>query len=131
MLMVLGAIAADFTAKKVGNAAKVNFEKVADSFELIMFTTSICAYCAIFEKEIGEAYDSHELTKKAPLIRINLDEYGTGPYHLTKPLRYAPTFILMNNGKEVGRLTGHMDQFIFLTFVRDNVYTFKQLADQR
>jgi thioredoxin-related protein len=93
-----------------------------------MFTTSICDYCAIFDEEIGQPYAQNDLSKKAPLIRINLDEYGTGPYHLKKPLMVAPTFVIMKGDDEIARMRGHMDRFSFLAFVRDAVYPYNKLA---
>lgn len=118
---LVGAVTAYFVVDKIG-------KKVEKNFEVIMFSTSLCDYCSLFEQEIGKEYESHSLAAKAPLIRVNIDEYGTGPYHLKKPLRYAPTFVIMKGDEEVGRIRGHMDKFIFLTFVRDHVYPPERFA---
>lgn len=119
--LTVGAVTADFLARKA-------IAEEPAGYEVIMFTTSLCDYCAIFDEEIGQPYAGHELAKAAPLIRINLDEYGTGPYHLKKPLQIAPTFVIMKGDKEIARMRGHMDRFTFLTFVRDAIYPAGLLA---
>ncbi|GJM01908.1 MAG: hypothetical protein DHS20C08_04090 [Rhodomicrobium sp.] len=119
--LLTGGFIANYTAKHYSNP-------INEGYEVVMFSTSLCDYCAIFNEEIGKPYAENELSKKAPLIRVNLDEYGTGPYHLKKPLQYAPTFVIMSGDKEIARMRGHMDRFTFLAFVRDTVYPLNQVA---
>ncbi len=103
-------------------------EQIETTYELIMFKTSICNHCAVFDQDVAELYKSHSLAKKAPWVNVNLDDAGTGKYHLSKPIEMVPTFVIMKNGKEIGRLPGVIDKFMFLAFVRDKVYPTTKIA---
>ena len=103
-------------------------EQIETTYELIMFKTSICNHCAVFDQDVAELYKSHSLAKIAPWVNVNLDDAGTGKYHLSKPIDMVPTFVIMKNGKEIGRLPGVIDKFMFLAFVRDKVYPTTKIA---
>ena len=107
---------------------KETTKKLEEKFELIMFKTSICNHCAVFDHDVATLYNKHSLAKQAPLVNVNLDDAGTGKYHLTRPLEVVPTFVIMKNGKEVGRLSGMIDKFMFLAFVRDKIYPTTKIA---
>lgn len=103
-------------------------EKIKGQFEVILFTLSLCDHCAVFETDIMQEYKQHELAKSARLVRVNIDDEGTGAYHLGKPISHAPTFVIMKNGKEVARLSGLVDKVQFYVFVRDHVFPPMELA---
>lgn len=66
-----------------------------------------CAYCAKFNREISEAYPKTTEGKTAPLRRIDLHQRWPDTLSHIKPPKYTPTFILMHNNEEVGRLVGY------------------------
>ncbi|GAA6212236.1 hypothetical protein NBRC116602_19770 [Hyphomicrobiales bacterium 4NK60-0047b] len=109
---------------------KQTTERLEATYELIMFKTSICNHCAVFDQDVAELYKSHSFAKKAPWVNVNLDDAGTGKYHLSKPIEIVPTFIVMKNGKEVRRLSGIVDKFMFLAFVRDGLYPRTKIANR-
>lgn len=112
VIAALGAIAANFVVKNQS-------ENLQEKFEVILYTLSLCDHCAVFETDYLPDYKSHELSKIAPLVMINMDEQGTGPYHLKTPISHVPTAIIMKNGKEVARLNGLVDRNFFYAFVRN------------
>lgn len=122
-MALMGALMADTVVK----TTKVQIEK---NFELIMFSTSLCNHCAVFDQDVAKIYKKHQLAKTAPLVKVNLDEAGTGPYILNKPIDVVPTFVIMKNGKEIGRLSGMMNKLMFLTYVRDTIYPTTQIANR-
>lgn len=122
-MALIGAATASIVVETFG-------KRVEENFELIMFSTSLCDHCAVFDQETARIYKSNSLSKKAPLIKVNIDEYGTGKYHLREPIEVVPTFIVMNNGKEVARLKGLVDKFLFLSFIRDAVLNEKQVSSR-
>ena len=93
--------------------------KLGEKFEVILYTLWLCDHCAVFETDYLPEYKAHELSKIAPLVMINMDEQGTGPYHLKTPISHVPTAIIMKNGKEVARLNGLVDRSFFYAFVRN------------
>ncbi len=122
--LAMALVGACFAQAVVGQTKK----QIETTFELIMFKTSICNHCAVFDQEVASLYKTHSLAKKAPWINVNLDDAGTGKYHLRKPIDMVPTFVVMKNGKEIGRLPGVIDKFMFLAFVRDKVYPTTRIA---
>jgi hypothetical protein len=72
---------------------------------LIMVEAPGCPYCARFHREIGPAYPNTAEGRFAPLVRWPMGHPDVG--RLTPPVRYSPTFILMLEGREVGRITGY------------------------
>lgn len=122
-MAVIGAALAQTVANKAA-------EEIEKNFELIMFETSLCNHCAVFDDEVVKLYKSHSLAQMAPMVKVNLDEEGTGRYHLNKPIQMVPTFIVMKNGKEIGRISGMVNKFAFLAFVRDKLYPTTELAQK-
>lgn len=85
---------------------------LAATFELVMFERSGCAYCVRWEREVGPAYPLTPQGRQAPLRKVNLDN-GQPALALDTPVRYSPTFVLMKDGREVGRITGYMNDAMF------------------
>ncbi|MFX7825117.1 thioredoxin family protein, partial [Acinetobacter baumannii] len=47
------------------------------------------------------------------LRRVNLDNGQPRDMALTLPVRFTPTFVLIDQGREVGRITGYMAAGMF------------------
>ena len=98
-------------AISIGGAGSV---KAADSLgQLVMITSSHCPWCEAFEDDIGKGYDLTEEALIYPLRRH--DFYKAMPddlAHLT-PATMTPTFIVMRNGAEVGRIIGYPGAELF------------------
>ena len=88
--------------------------KAADSRgQLVMITSSHCPWCEAFEDDVGKGYDRAEEALTYPLRRH--DFYHKMPddlAHLT-PATMTPTFIVMRNGAEVGRIIGYPGAELF------------------
>jgi thioredoxin-related protein len=86
---------------------------LADTFELLMFERAGCIYCARWDREVGAAYALTPQGQQAPLRRISLDNGQPKGLGLETPVRYSPTFVLMKDGRESGRITGYMSDAMF------------------
>jgi hypothetical protein len=88
--------------------------KAADSRgQLVMITSSDCPWCEAFEDDVGEGYDRTEEALIYPLRRH--DFYEPMPddlAHLT-PATMTPTFIVIRDGAEVGRIIGYPGAELF------------------
>ena len=75
--------------------------------ELLLFEAPECPYCAAWEHEVGTVYARTEEGHAAPLRRLPL--HGTPPpsLQLAAEVRYSPTFVLVRDGRELGRITGY------------------------
>ena len=75
--------------------------------QLLMFESDACSWCLQWHEEVGDAYEKSAEGRKLPLRRVDL--YGNPPagIQLSEPVRYTPTFVVVNDGREVGRITGY------------------------
>lgn len=80
--------------------------------ELLMFEQPGCSWCRRFDAEIGPIYAKTEEGRQAPLRRVALGG-DTAPAALSAPVRFTPTFVLVDDGREIGRITGYMSEDAF------------------
>lgn len=81
--------------------------------ELVMFTREGCPWCARFEREVAPAYHLTDEGKRAPLRRVELRPGGSTLAGLAAPVIAAPTFVLIEDGQEAGRITGYQGDDAF------------------
>lgn len=77
------------------------------STELIMIEQDGCHYCMVFDKEILPDYAESVEGKAAPLRRVNLANNWPEDLSNIKRDRLTPTFVLVKDNKEYGRLRGY------------------------
>ncbi|MEO1544153.1 MAG: hypothetical protein AAFR75_09080 [Pseudomonadota bacterium] len=90
----------------------------ASAAELIMFEEDGCEWCEKWNEEIGIVYDKTSEGRKAPLRRIDI--HDTRPTDLRKITRinFTPTFVVVENGQEYGRILGHPGEDFFWPMLR-------------
>ncbi|MGM5027440.1 thioredoxin fold domain-containing protein [Tardiphaga sp. 862_B3_N4_1] len=87
---------------------------IADASELLMFERDGCVWCARWNREIAPVYDRTDEVKLLPLRRIDMDRDKSPGVALASPVRFTPTFLIVdNNGREIGRITGYMNDESF------------------
>ena len=82
-------------------------EARAEGPTLVMFDEAGCPWCLRWRREIGPAYPNTPEGKRAPLRTIDISRARTSGIALAAPVRMTPTFVLVENGREVGRITGY------------------------
>lgn len=75
--------------------------------ELLMLEHTFCQFCKQFDREVAPDYASSAVGKLAPLRRIDLKDPWPADLVDVKTDRLTPTFILINQGQEAGRLRGY------------------------
>lgn len=81
--------------------------------ELVMFERAGCTWCQRWSEEIGPIYPKTAEGALAPLRHISLDAGVPAEFRFDPPVRYTPTFVLVDKGREVGRITGYMNDEAF------------------
>ncbi len=81
--------------------------------ELVMFGERGCSWCARFEAEIGPIYDKTEEARRAPLRRVDLDAGVPPEFVHLRPITFTPTFVLLEDGREIGRIQGYPGEMHF------------------
>jgi len=75
--------------------------------ELIMFEQAGCVWCETFNREIASVYPKTEEGQRAPLRRVNIDAPLPADLSFIATERLAPVFVLIDKGREVGRIRGY------------------------
>lgn len=81
--------------------------------ELLFFERAGCPWCARFEREVGPIYPKTSAGQAAPLRKVNLDDRAPLEHVLSAPILFTPTFVLIDRGKEIGRITGFINDATF------------------
>lgn len=82
--------------------------------EMLMLEQPGCAWCARFNKEIAPAWPNTDEGKRAPLRRVDITQAWPEDLAGIARERFTPTFVLVQNGKEIGRIRGYPgDQFFW------------------
>jgi hypothetical protein len=75
--------------------------------ELVMFEQAGCTWCEIFDREIAPIYPKTTEGQRAPLRRVNIDHTLPPDLAFVEVERLAPLFVLVENGREIGRIRGY------------------------
>lgn len=85
----------------------------ARASELIMFEQAGCTYCQRWDREVGSLYEKTAEAHMLPLRRLHIREQSQAGITLAGPVRYTPTFVIIDNGHEIGRITGYINDDAF------------------
>ena len=85
----------------------------ARAAELVMFEDPACPWCRRWHREIGPAYPATGEGKRAPLRRVLIGEQSTAGVALERPVTVTPTFVLAEDGRELGRIVGYAGEDFF------------------
>ncbi|NQU61638.1 MAG: hypothetical protein HQ512_10960 [Rhodospirillales bacterium] len=75
--------------------------------ELVMFMSPLCEWCERWEQEVGVVYDKTPEARTAPVRRIDVLDPMPQEFKKIKPVIYTPTFVMMEDGREIGRVLGY------------------------
>jgi hypothetical protein len=75
--------------------------------ELLMFEEAGCPWCIKWHNEVGPGYPRSPEGRRAPLRRLDIRAALPVGIRLDTPVRATPTFVLIDDGREVGRITGY------------------------
>jgi thioredoxin-related protein len=94
----------------------VLFARDLTAAELVMFDSPACEWCELWEEEVGVIYHKTDEGAVAALRRVSIHDDIPEDLKGIKKARYTPTFVLLSNGREMGRINGYPgeDNFWFL-----------------
>jgi len=79
----------------------------ARAAELVMFEQAGCVWCAAFDREIAPVYDKTDEGRRAPLRRVDMDRPLPPDLAFIQAERLTPLFVLIDKGREIGRIRGY------------------------
>ena len=98
------------------SAGLSNFKQtgsIASDLRLVMFTSKDCPVCQAWEREVGSVYKKSHYQVALPLTRVNFSAGISDLMSLQEPIIGTPTFVILRNGEEEGRILGFNDTEIF------------------
>ncbi len=85
----------------------------ARAAELVMFEQKACVWCQRFDREIAPAYEKTAEGKRAPLRRVDFAKPLPADLSFVQRERFTPVFVLVDQGREVGRIRGYPGDTFF------------------
>jgi len=90
-----------------------SFVRPAQAAELVMFESEGCEWCEAWDEDIGVAYAKTTEASIIPLRRVDIDDALPSDLQHLEGLVYTPTFVVMDKGKELGRIIGYPGEYFF------------------
>lgn len=73
-----------------------------------MFDSRICPHCIAWHREIGPVYPRTDEGELLPLRIVAFPDGVSADLHFIKSIRYTPTFVAIECGREIGRVVGYL-----------------------
>jgi thioredoxin-related protein len=86
---------------------------MAEDLRLLMFEQPGCQYCAQWNADVAPEYPLTDEGRAAPLERVQLRDPLAEGITLRSPPVFTPTFVLLRDGTEVGRIEGYPGEDFF------------------
>ena len=93
----------------------------AADLTLLMIEQPGCVYCARWDRDIAPILPKTDEGKAAPLRRIQLREPVPADITLDRPATFTPTFVLLNDGRETGRIEGYPGDEFFWPLLQEMI----------
>lgn len=97
-------------------AAPNGADVLPSGLALIMIEEHGCGYCRRWLEEVGPGYAASDEGRRAPLIRV--DRFSKQADQFSR-IVYTPTFVLVRDGKEQGRILGYPGPDFFWSLLAD------------
>lgn len=81
--------------------------------ELVMLEEAGCGWCERWNEEIGVIYNKSREGRIAPLRRLDIHDHLPKDLSFLNKGRYTPTFVLVDRGREIGRIRGYPGEDFF------------------
>ena len=80
----------------------------AGAFQLVVMEADGCTYCGIFRRDVLPSYEASERAKDMPVRFVDVNDVETARLDLQTPVDIVPTFIVVKDNKEIGRIPGYL-----------------------
>jgi len=91
----------------------VHAPSIAGAAELVYFYSETCPTCEQWDEEVGSLYDKTIEAKRLDLRRLSIHDDPPADLSFIKGVIYTPTFVVVKDGQEVGRMVGYIADYFF------------------
>jgi hypothetical protein len=102
----------------------------AQAAELLMFRRAGCPWCQAWDEAIGPGYPKSDLGRLLPLRTVDLDRDPAPAVALLRPVLFTPTFVVADEGREIGRIEGYPGQDFFWACSRSWLAACRRIRDR-
>lgn len=102
----------------------------AQAAELVMIEEAGCPWCDRWDEDIGVVYEKTAEGRAAPLRRIDIADPLPDDLTFLQKGRYTPTFILVSEGREFGRIRGYPGEDFFWPMLQELLERLPEASDQ-
>ena len=95
----------------------------ASNLELIVMEAEGCTYCELFRRDVLPSYQASERAKDMPIRFLDINDAIPEALGLDSGIDIVPTFVVIKNHKEVGRIPGYMGPEYFFHSINHLVAT--------
>lgn len=81
--------------------------------ELVYFNSPACSVCERWDEEVGVLYNSTEEAQRLPLRPQSIHDEKPDDLAQIKPVAFTPTFVVVDDGREIGRIVGYISDYFF------------------
>ncbi|MEQ1717663.1 MAG: thioredoxin fold domain-containing protein [Hyphomicrobium sp.] len=79
----------------------------SENFELVVMEAPGCTYCTLFRRDVLPSYEASPRAKDMPIRFVDVNDEAAEALGLETPVDIVPTFLVLKNHKEVGRIPGY------------------------
>jgi thioredoxin-related protein len=81
--------------------------------EILVVEIDNCIYCGLFRRDVAPTYKVSGRAKTIPMRFVNINAPDVDRLALTAPIDSVPTVLIVENGRELGRIAGYVGPEIF------------------
>lgn len=102
-----------FRFKILAAALLASLSTPSNAADLVMVDQDGCSYCIEWKSVIGPIYPKTEAGKFAPLTVVDIADPSPFEGGYATPVVFTPTFVLFEEGQEIGRIAGYPGEDFF------------------
>lgn len=87
--------------------------KATQAAELVYFNSTACSVCEQWDEEVGVLYHKTDEAQRLPLRPQDIHDDKPADLAFVKGVAFTPTFVMIEDGKEVGRIVGYISDYFF------------------
>lgn len=128
MLMCPGSIRKFILQLLISAAMLVAIICNAGAAELVIYKSNHCEVSQRFLSEAASEYGMTRAGKVFPLRQVDIDSELNGAVLLNSPVDSTPTFVIVDEGHEIARMTGYPGKEYFFQIMNGAAEEFEKLS---
>lgn len=78
------------------------------NLQLVVMEADGCIYCSLFRRDVLPSYQVSERGKDMPVRFLDVNDVPKTGIELQSPIDILPTFVIVKDNHEIGRIPGYM-----------------------